>query len=220
MRMTERRRRERLDLKLPIRLRWHGPLVPLLEASETVDVSRAGLLICRQEPCRVKAPLWVRFPFHAEARVTQPETLARVAHVKALAACGYLVGLAYEESEDGSPSAHSPVRTAALGFAPDKPERRSSTRVCLGLPVRARKADTRWPEETVTTDVSEMGVRFHSARFYALGDPVRVALTYLYDSWESAEELFGHVVRVEPLPDSTLDSVAVRLATSVPANVG
>lgn len=213
--MMERRRRDRLELKLPIRLRWHGPLIPFLETTQTLDVSRAGLLILRPEPCRVKARLWVRFPFSSGAPLPQPETPARVAHVKAVPESGYLVGLAFDLSPDWSPGASPPFDSAQ-----DRPNRRRSQRVCVALPVRARKADIRWPEETMTADVSGAGVRFPSARFYAAGDAVRVALVYRYESWVSAEEFPGRVVRVEPVPDSTLDSVAVKLAASIPAEEG
>jgi hypothetical protein len=136
--------------------------------------------------------------FNSSAALGEPEVVARVAHVKATPDCDHLVGLSFESPQDHR-----------AGLA--QPERRIHRRASLALPLRARRADIRWPEETMTADVSEQGIRFPSARFYAVGDPVRVALIYQYDSWELADERAGHVVRVEPAPDSVLDSVVVSL---------
>lgn len=197
--MIDRRQRERISLTLPVRLRWHGPCVQLLETTETLDVSRTGLLVLRRDPCRVNARLWVRYLFDSPASLNQAEMVARVAHVKAAQGSGFRVGLCLEAPPDNSPN-------------PGQANRRIRRRVSVALPVRARRADIRWPEETMTADVSEEGARFPSARFYTVGDPVRIALIFQYDSWELAEERFGHVVRVESVPDSALDSIAVVLA--------
>src|SRR5579863_3744699 len=71
------RKHPRAQLKLPARIRWHGPIGMRLEITQTVDVSRDGMLFHRSEACDRLARMWVAFPFDPEGGpVTQPETPA------------------------------------------------------------------------------------------------------------------------------------------------
>lgn len=196
--VTGQRQCRRFLLNLPVRLCWPGPLIPVLEVTQTLDVSSRGLLLYSTTPCRLKALLSVTFPFHPEAAPMQPQTLARVAHLQPAAERGYLLGLGFESVRHGVPAA----------IAQD---RRTCERFRLVFPVRVRKASVRWPEQTLTTDVSRFGVQFCTSRFFAPGDPVRVALPFLHPQWESAEELDGRVVRVGRLWGSVFELVAVAL---------
>ena len=70
------RKHPRAQLKLPARIRWHGPIGMRLETTQTVDVSRDGMLFHRNEPCdRMALSVWVAFPF--ELRRVAPTSTAR-----------------------------------------------------------------------------------------------------------------------------------------------
>ncbi len=64
--LTELRRHPRAQLRLPARIRWQGPLGMRLEVTETIDVSREGLLLRCAEPCEMMIRVWVTFPFDAK----------------------------------------------------------------------------------------------------------------------------------------------------------
>ena len=62
---VELRRHPRAQLKLPARVRWRGPLGMRMESTHTLDVSRGGLRVQRNEPCESGSRVWVVFPFDA-----------------------------------------------------------------------------------------------------------------------------------------------------------
>jgi hypothetical protein len=204
---AEQRRHRRVQLSLAVRLRWLGPLGPLIETTHTLDASRGGVLVARSERCRVGTLLWVAFPFDATATMPQPETLARVARVEK-AAGGFQVALDLEPPQ---------ARSRASGGAPAflGRERRRSERVALALPIRVRHAQWLWPEETMTRDISDEGIRFGSPRLYAAGDRVSLALPpgALGGRWDSREEVPGRVVRIRPVLDSVEQEIAVAALT-------
>jgi hypothetical protein len=80
---VELRKSPRARLHLPARIRWLGPVGMRLGVAETIDVSREGLLIRRDEPCNPLARVWVGYPFDPSAASIQPETPARIARVHA-----------------------------------------------------------------------------------------------------------------------------------------
>ena len=92
----EQRHYPRVQLHLPVRLRWLGPLGSRLETRQTLDVSRGGMLIYRPDECTKGARVWVTFPFNPAAPEPQPETAARVVRVKTTPAGGHLLSLALE----------------------------------------------------------------------------------------------------------------------------
>jgi hypothetical protein len=75
----DRREHHRVQLRLPVRLRWTTPFGQKTEACTTVDVSRGGILVPSREPHAEGMPLWITFPFDASLAVGQPEVFARVA---------------------------------------------------------------------------------------------------------------------------------------------
>jgi PilZ domain len=200
--VAERRRHPRVQLNLPVRLRWQTPLGHLTEVTETLEVSRGGLLLRRREPCRVHAMLWVTFPYDSTLPLGQLETPARVARVEDLPSKGYLMAMEFEE----------PLRSAARGGASGA-ERRRQERVPLALPIRVRPADSPWPEETMTMDITEEGVHFWTTRLYSVGDAVRISLPggSLPSRWITTAELPARVVRVVCRPGSIEQEVAVAL---------
>ncbi len=191
--LTELRRHPRAQLRRPARIRWHGPLGMRLEETQTIDVSREGLLFHREEPCDALARAWVAFPYDpAAAGTVQPETPARVVRVERDPAGGFRVGLRLQLR---------PRQTAQrLAF-----ERRSSPRWPFALPIFVRPAGTPWPEESMTQDVSRTGVRFETSQVYAAGDLVLAKIPW--GEWERAGEWAGRVVRVETREQTTGPSV-------------
>jgi hypothetical protein len=176
------RKTPRARLRLPARVRWLGPLGMRLEITETIDVSREGLLIRRAEPCNPLARVWVAYPFDPSAAAIQPETPARVARVQGGAKGGFYVGLQLQAPPRESPR-------------PADDERRRSSRFSFALPVFVRPSGSFWPEESMTQNVSNYGVRFESARTYKIGEMVRAKIPW--GEWAKAGEILGRVVRVE-----------------------
>lgn len=199
--MAERRRHPRAQLTLPVRLRWPMPLGQLTEVTETLDVCRSGLLVYRREPCPVGATLWVTVPFDSALSLAQPETPARVARVKETPTGGHLVGIAFE-----------PLRQST-GAAATGADRRGRERISLALPIRVRPAGAPWPEEAMTVDISDDGVRFSTARLYQAGDSVRITLPpgTPGSEWGSTAEVPARVVRVAQRPGWVEQEVAVVL---------
>ncbi len=208
----QHRRHPRVQLNLPVRLRWLGPLGQFTETTETLDVSRGGMLFHRREPCRPGAILWVTFPYDAAVQLTQPETPARVVRVKPTPSGGYLVAVEFNAiAAQRETSAH------ARKFR--EFDRRRSERIPLAVPITVRLANSPWPEETMTIDVSANGVLFFTTRVYSLADQVRITLpngrafssTPLRSRWASATEVSARVVRVARIAGAVEQQVALAL---------
>jgi hypothetical protein len=183
----ELRKNPRAQLRLPVRLRWQGPLGLRLETSQTIDVSREGLLVQRAEHSQGLARFWIAFPYDPSTRSSaQPETLARVVRVENQDGAGCRVALHLQ----------LPRRDSMLpaGF-----ERRAHSRIPFSLPIFVRPAASRWPEESMTRDISSAGANFETSHFYSLGDEVIAKIPW--GEWERAGEIHGRVVRVENCGD-------------------
>ena len=182
------RKHPRAQLQLPARIRWQGPLGMRLEVTQTVDVSRDGMLFRRNEPCERLARVWVAFPFDpASGGSTQPETPARIVRVERDASGGYWVALRFESA-------------ARTGKLPADRERRNSERIPFALPIFVRPAGTPWPEEFMTQDISQHGTRFETSHIYAPGDKVLAKIPW--GEWSKTGEIAGRVVRVEAMEDT------------------
>jgi len=196
----ERRLYSRVPLRLPVRIRWRSPLGLLDEASETLEVSRNGILVPRADFWTEHTRLWVTLPFDDSPGTTvQPETPARVVRI-ADGSGGSVVALELQ-----LPARRSPP--------PGRKERRSSPRLEFALPISVRRLADVWPETTMTCDVGRTGVRFEATQTYARGEMVR--LTLPFDPKVRSREISGTVLRVESAPPvenggvSPLASVAV-----------
>jgi hypothetical protein len=185
------RKHPRAQLKLPARLRWRGPIGMRLEVTQTVDVSRDGMLFHRNEPCDRLARMWVVFPFDpAAGATTQPETPARVTRVEPDAQDGgYWIAVKFENA----------TRAPQLSRGH---ERRGSERIPFALPIFVRLAGTPWPEEFMTQDISQHGARFETSRIFAPGDKVLAKIPW--GEWSKSGEVPGRVVRVERMDSSGL----------------
>lgn len=184
--LLEQRKHPRAPLKLPARVRWQEPLGMRLEVTETIDVSRAGVLL-RSREC-VDAGVsraWIVFPFDAaDLRAMEPEIPARVARVEREPAGDYRIGLQIE-----------PIRRSRGSF-PAATERRASPRVAVSLPIFVRTDGMPWPEETMTRDFSRMGAKFETSHVYVTGETLRARIPW--GERAEAGEIFGRVVRVDP----------------------
>src|ERR1700726_3637815 len=74
----DRREHHRVQLRLPVRLRWTTPFGQRTEVCDTVNVSRGGVLVPCQELHAAGMPLWVTFPYDPAIPSSQPEILAKV----------------------------------------------------------------------------------------------------------------------------------------------
>jgi len=207
----ESRKHPRARLKLPARVRWRGPLGMRVESTHTLDLSRNGIRVQRNELCELGSRVWVVFPFDAAAAAgIPPETPARVVRVESIPGAGYQVSLRLE----------LPSRIASR---PTDREHRACSRISFALPIFVRALGFPWPEESMTQNISRTGARFESALIYSAGDAVLAKIPW--GDWVHAGEIPARIMRVEnsespssgtPLSDPLactsviLTSVAVR----------
>jgi hypothetical protein len=179
----ELRKHPRAQLRLPARVRWRGPLGMRMESTHTLDVSRNGIRVQRNESCESGSRVWVVFPFYgASASGIPPETPARVVRVESGPSAGYQVALQLE----------LPSRTASR---PTDRERRACSRISFALPIFVRALGFPWPEESMTQNISRTGARFESAHIYSAGDAVLAKIPW--GEWVRAGEIPARIVRVE-----------------------
>jgi hypothetical protein len=155
-----------------------------LEITETIDVSREGLLLRRSDPRPMPSRVWVAFPFDpAAAGAVQPETPARIVRSEPDPAGGRLVALHME----------LPLREARSV----ETERRRTPRIPFALPIFVRAQGSPWPEESMTRDISRGGAQFETSHVYANQEMVMAKIPW--GEWAKAGEILGRVVRIEPV---------------------
>ena len=232
------REHHRVRIRLPARLRWATPFGQKIELSETLDVSRGGLLLTTSELHSAGASLWVTFPYDASLPDGQPEVLARVvrsgeapevtradnarAKVRPQTACTQARSARSDQFARSAGISEAPATFAvAIQFEEHgratsngnrtrhNPERRASPRRILGVPVRVRPEHVPWFEEAMTLDFSSRGMRFRSQREYSLGQQLKIALEDSASTPWSRGEFRAHVVRVSPAPDGVALDVSV-----------
>ncbi|HYL09753.1 MAG TPA: PilZ domain-containing protein [Candidatus Acidoferrales bacterium] len=191
---TEQRQHRRAHVRIPVRLRWLGPLGQLLEVSETLDVSRGGLLVRSENECYSGAPLWVTFPYDSSLSSNLPETPARILRVERRDGNTQVVAVRLEP----------PV--SLNGSAPRPPiERRNSRRAPISIPVALRSFSSPWAEETMSLDISCKGIRLTTFREYVEGE--KVVVRFQRDApvsdWPVGREVPARVVRMVPIPGSS-----------------
>jgi hypothetical protein len=154
-----------------------------MESTYTLDVSRNGIRVQRNESCESGSRVWVVFPFDAAScSGIPPETPARVVRVESCAGTGYQVALQLD----------LPARTASR---PTDRERRACSRISFALPIFVRALGFPWPEESMTQNISRTGARFESAHIYCAGDAVLAKIPW--GDWACAGEIPARIVRVE-----------------------
>jgi hypothetical protein len=229
------REQRRVRMRLPVRLRWTTPFGQKIEFGETIDVSRRGLLVSSKQPHTAGVPLWVTFPYDSTLGDGQPEMSARIVRCKEVPEV-IRAANAHEkvQTEIASAAVRSAkldqiARALAICDAPstfavaiqleehanassngnchrNEPERRSSPRRALAVPVRVRPEPIPWFEEAMTIDFSTEGMRFRSHREYGLGDYLKVAFEdSAHTPWHGTGEFRSKVVRVA----NALDTIAL-----------
>ena len=171
---------------MPARLRWRGPFGMRLEMSQTLDVSRNGLLVDRPEPCEPLSHVWVLFPYESNGHGALQESPAHVVRVEKARNGRYRVAL---QMDLPARSDHRPVAI----------ERRSFPRMPFAVPIFVRPSGSPWPEESMTQDISRAGVRFTTARIFAAGDAIVAKVPF--GDWSRTGEIAGNVMRVESYAD-------------------
>lgn len=191
--LVEQRKHPRSHLRLPARIRWQGPLGMRLEVTQTINVSRQGVLLHRDEDSlALMSRAWIAFPFEPAAHGgAQPETPARIVRVEPESGGGYRVGLQLQPAHRGKPAA-------------GQAERRASARVPFSLPIFVRPAETPWPEESMTRDFSRSGMRFETSHIYTVGEAVLAKIPW--GEWARAGEISGRVVRIEPIDSQSTET--------------
>lgn len=214
----ERRRRPRVLLQLPVRIRWLGPFGLETEATQTENVSRDGLLISSFNSREAGSQLWATFPYDAAVAFTESETPGIVAWCTAEFANKNMIAISFHQndpiSQTNSPEADAP------SAASRSRDRRHQPRIPLAYLIRvSRIAPTRQnpqaaldqpyqPEETMTVNVSPAGMAFCTLRIYSPNERLTIAAPAARNL--SADKRYARVVRVAPVhPNSPLSHVAV-----------
>jgi len=226
-------------MRLPVRLRWSTPFAQKIELAESIDASRAGLLVSTKEPHSPGVLIWLTFPYDNSLSDGQPEIPARVVRCDEMLELVRATNARESVQTEGAFKRERAAkmnqlvrelgildgpatRTVAFQFErqfhyasngnghDNKLERRGSPRRALAVPVRVRPEGVPWFEEAMTIDFAEKSIRFRTYREYELGDHVKVAFQ---DSapkqWTATADVRCHVVRVTPAPDSFALDVAV-----------
>ncbi|HEU0367921.1 MAG TPA: PilZ domain-containing protein [Candidatus Acidoferrum sp.] len=198
----QRRQHPRVRLRMPARLRWSAPLGQRIEACETINASRGGLLLACGEAPSAGHPLWVTFPFDAEARGMQPEVLARVVRSvpnREDAGTQWKVGLQFERTAHPALSGnHSTDKKNGAGRN-------------IALPIRVRPRSMPWHEEAMTMEVSPEKLKFVTHREYSFGQQLLVSFDARSDApWAGDQEWEGQVTGIEMDADSDSVTVTVR----------
>src|SRR5579863_4252844 len=181
----ERRRRPRVLLQLPVRVRWLGPFGLETEVTQTENVSRDGLLISSFNSRQPSSQLWATFPYDAAVAFTESETAGTVAWCAAVSANKNMIAISFHQSDPlwqrNLPEAHDPPA------ASKSHDRRIQTRISLAYLIRvSRIAPTRQdpqvapdqpaqPEETMTVNVSPAGMAFCTVRIYLPNERLTIA---------------------------------------------
>ena len=146
-------------------------------------------------------PLWVTFPFDADASAMQPEVLARVLRRDAAGegnGAGWAVALQFEQ-----PGILPGRNGRDRGLARTNGAGRN-----IALPIRVRPPNVPWHEEAMTFEVAPGKVKFVTHREYAFGQRLLVSFAARSDApWSGDDEWEGEVTGIEM--DANSDSVTV-----------
>ncbi|HEY6945744.1 MAG TPA: PilZ domain-containing protein, partial [Candidatus Acidoferrum sp.] len=150
-------------MRLPARLRWTTPFGQKIELSETMNVSRGGLLLSSREFHAAGAPIWVTFPYDASLPDGQPEMLGRVVRCITSHRDGHHMPVARDKILFEAPFTLA-IHFDGLAQAASngnrerrEPEHRGSPRRLLAVPIRVRPEHIPWFEETMSLDFSPRG---------------------------------------------------------------
>lgn len=202
---AEQRTRSRVRLSLPVRIRQIGPPRAAVDVTQTVDVSRNGILFRTRLPYQLDTTVWLTMPYQVSAGAHDLEFPATVVRIARMADGSGEIALRFH-------SARADEWTPAYGTSRESlrtNERRGKNRVRMTLPIRVRQEDA--AEESTTIDVSRTGVLFRSAQPYRIGQTVWVAMPY--QPGARPEEVPARVVRI--VERERIRGVALQFGPSV-----
>jgi hypothetical protein len=234
----ENREYGRVRMRLPVRMRWKAPSGQKIELSETIEVSRGGILVTAKEFHTLGAKAWLTFPYDAaiaEGQLEIPSLVTRCEEVLDLRATSARIKEQIKDAPKSELSAKLDLIARAIGFSDEpstfavafhfedqpqpvanidanryEPERRGSLRTPLAVSLRVHPVQNLLAEEAVTIDISETGMRFRSHREYALGDHLKIAFGDASSvPWRGNGEFSSTVVRVASVPNSIALDVCV-----------
>jgi hypothetical protein len=215
---SDRRRRPRVLLELPVRVRWLGPFGLETEITQTCNASRDGLLVSSAFPRPRGSLLWATFPYDAAVEFTESETPGKVTRCTTETTGKNIIAVSFQQDDSASrDDAATPDNSAGRSARND---RRGHPRIPLAYLVRvARRTsvcdNSELPlespfrtEETMTVDVSPDGMIFCTLRIYSYDERLLIAAQA---GRKLSSERRARVVRVsQPQPDSPLSHVAVK----------
>jgi len=181
----ERRRRPRVLLELPVRIRWLGPFGLETEITQTRNTSRDGLLVSSANIRQVGSLLWATFPYDAAVAFTESETPSKVARCVEEPAPGNATAISFHHldliSQSGAHLPNNPSNRTGRN------DRRQYPRIALAFFVRIERSARNsrsarpelepplWPEETMSVDASPAGILFCTLRVYEVGERLIIA---------------------------------------------
>lgn len=218
----ERRHRPRVLLELPVRVRWLGPFGLETEITQTRNASRAGVLLSSDYSRQIGSLLWATFPYDAAVAFTESETPGSVVRCAATFAIrnakANTIAIAFHH-RDLISEGDTLVQNLFSAHA-GRNDRRRHARIALAFLIRIERVgrnssllrqeieSTRWPEETMTVEVSPAGMLFCTLRIYEVGEKLTIAAQP--GRKLSVGERRARVIRIaRPIADSPLSHVAV-----------
>jgi hypothetical protein len=218
----ERRHRPRVLLELPVRIRWLGPFGLETEITQSRNVSRGGLLVVSASPRQTGSLLWATFPYDPAVAFTESETPGKVVrcaeNFPIRDAPANTIAIEFHHHDLTSPSDALAQNNSSNRNG--RNDRRLHARIALAFLIRVERSkqnstlppqeldSVRWPEETMTVEVSPAGMLFCTLRIYEAGELLVIAA--LPGRKLSAGERRARVVRIaRPFADSPLSHVAV-----------
>jgi hypothetical protein len=204
-RAEEKRQHPRARVKFPARIRWRGPHGLVTEFTDTLDISRGGVLILHAHDWPAETSFWITVPYDRTPEAVQPEIPARIARIEWMPGGGKLIAFHWRVA--GGEAARAEEEREASGK-----ERRQWHRMPFALPVSVRRFGDYFPEASMTLDLSRRGARFEAVRDYKPGETIRVHIHA--GEWEDGGEIPVRVVRVEPIQSSYIEPVEGQLELS------
>jgi hypothetical protein len=189
----ERRRRQRVHLEMLVRIRWLGPFGLETEITQTLNVSRDGLLVSSANLRQTGTLLWATFPYDAAVAFSESETQGRVARCAVASAPDNATDIASRNTiaiafhhHDLNPMVAALTKNN-LSIRAGRIERRRHARIPIAFLIRIDRRDhvtqnlqsphesPPWPEETMTVDVSPAGMLFCTLQIYELGEQLAIS---------------------------------------------
>ena len=214
---SDRRRRPRAQLELPVRVRWLGPFGLETEVTQTCNASRDGLLVSSALPRQHGTLVWATFPFDPAVAFTESETSGKVVRSEPASGDSCRIAISFHASDLASLVAASTAKE--FSGRSEHADRGGQPRIPLAYLVRVTRNARRSKEfdlplespfraeDAMTVDVSPNGMIFCTLRIYSAGEKLLIAAQV---GLKLSSERRAQVVGVRrSRPDSPLSFVAI-----------